>query len=266
MRLNENVGFAAANNFVAQRVKSPYLVTLNPDTIATDSWLERLTAGARRWPEAGAFGSTQVQLDDPQLLDGAGDEWHAAGVGWRALEGHPVSGNRSEGETFSPCAAAALYRRELFLELGGFDEAFFCYCEDIDLGFRLRLRGYPCAQIPDAVVFHAGSGTTGKVSEFTLFHGHRNRVWVFMKNTPGWLMWVLWPWHIYLNRLMLASAPSEEYRRILRRAYDAAWAGRRQVLRERVKVQRGRRLSILEFVKVAAWRREQIVRRAPLRQ
>jgi GT2 family glycosyltransferase len=101
--------------------------------------------------------------------------------------GTPASALKgSECEIFSPCAAAALYRRSALLEVGGFDEDFFCYVEDVDLGFRLRLAGYRCLYVPLSVAHHIGSGTTGgKNSDFSVYHGHRNLVWAFVKNMPG---------------------------------------------------------------------------------
>ena len=94
-------------------------------------------------------------------------------------------------EVFSPCAAAALYARPSFEREGGFDESFFCYLEDVDLGFRLRLRGERCVQVRRAEVLHAGSAISGHLSEFSVFHSYRNRIWLFAKNVP----WPLAPAH-----------------------------------------------------------------------
>ena len=104
------------------------------------------------------------------------------------------------GEIFAPCAAAALYRRAAFLEAGGFDEHFFCYMEDVDLGFRLRLLGYRCGYAPAAIVHHVGSGTTGARSPFTVYHGHRNLVWTYVKNMPTPWFWLYLPCLLYTSR------------------------------------------------------------------
>ncbi|WBQ12764.1 glycosyltransferase family 2 protein [Hyphomonadaceae bacterium BL14] len=259
-----NLGFAAANNRAAANTGSRWIALLNPDTRAAPDWLEQLLAGAGRWPDAAAFGSTQLRLDEPDILDGAGDVWHAAGVAWRALEGRPASENPPEGETFAPCAAAALYDRATFLRLGGFDESFFCYCEDVDFGYRLRLAGGRCIQLADAVVYHAGSGTTGRYSDFTVFHGHRNRVWVFLKNTPGLLMWALLPGHLLLNLRMLQNAPTDTYRSTLLRAYAAAWKGRKPIMRQRRRIQKERRARLIDLVRAMAWTPKLVTRRAAL--
>jgi GT2 family glycosyltransferase len=87
---------------------------------------------------------------------------------------------------------------------GNFDEDFFCYFEDVDLGFRLRLSGYRCLFVPGAVAQHVGSGTSGgQHSDFATYHGHRNIVWTFVKNMPGVLFWLLLPLHLALNVVTL---------------------------------------------------------------
>jgi GT2 family glycosyltransferase len=138
-----NIGFAAGNNLAAGQARGQWLALLNPDAFPDRGWLTALVAAARQHPEAASFGSWQRLDGRPGLLDGVGDVYHISGVAWR--DGHgKVCGDRYEPdcEIFSACAAAALYRRQAFLEVGGFDEDFFCYFEDVDLGFRLRLAGY----------------------------------------------------------------------------------------------------------------------------
>jgi len=102
-------------------------------------------------------------------------------------------------EVFGPCAAAALYHRKNFLRIGGFDERFFTYHEDVDLAFRLRRAGGTCIQNNLAIVDHVSSGIAGRASEFAVYHGTRNRVWTFLKNTPRVLLPVLLPAHIATN-------------------------------------------------------------------
>lgn len=99
-----------------------------------------------------------------------------------------------EGEIFSPCAAAALYRRSAFLEVGGLDEDFFCYMEDVDLGFRLRLRGYAAVFVPQAIVEHASEN---RRNDLAVYHGHRNLVWCFFKKMPATLLLILCVPHLF---------------------------------------------------------------------
>ena len=252
--MRANLGFAAGNNVSARASKSEWFATLNPDTQAKPEWLGALMAATKRWPKAASFGSTQVDLRYPLRLDGIGDCWHVAGVAWRARWGKPVSRVAPEGEIFGPCAAAALYRREVFTALGGFDERYFCYCEDVDWAYRARLAGWTAIQVPSAVVRHAGSGISGRASEFTLFHGHRNRVWTFAKNTPALWLPLLLPWHLAYNVAMWISASRKvKGGRAVGRAYWAALKGLGPVLADRKQVQRLRRARSRDLAKSMAW-------------
>ena len=110
--------------------------------------------------------------------------------GWAWQRGHGqrigrVDDPEAAEEVFAPCAAAALYQRDAFQEVGGFDESYFCYFEDIDLGFRLRLAGHRCLYVPQAVALHLGAATAGRESDFAVYHAHRNLVWTYVKNMPA---------------------------------------------------------------------------------
>jgi GT2 family glycosyltransferase len=201
--VGENIGFAAANNLAARRAEDcDWIALLNPDAFPEPTWLEQLIAAARDHPEFTFFSSRMLMADDPTRLDGVGDAYHVSGLVWREGHGSPAPGNfLDEREIFSPCAAAALYRRSMFLEAGGFDEDYFCYMEDVDLGFRLRLRGHRCLYVPDAVILHKGSALTGRRSDFSIYYGHRNLVWTYVKNFPGVWFWLYLPLHILLNML-----------------------------------------------------------------
>lgn len=184
VKLEENLGFAAANNLAAKEARGEWLATLNPDAYAEPDWLEAFAAAARRYPQAEAFGSTQLDAAKPALLDGAGDVCSAYGFTYRGDIGRPATAIEGDGECFAPCAAAAFYRLDRFLDLGGFDERFFCYAEDVDLGWRLRLAGGRAIQLRSAIVRHDGSAITGRHSPFSVYYGHRNRIWLYYKNTP----------------------------------------------------------------------------------
>ncbi len=197
-----NIGFAAANNLAAHSARGEWLAFLNPDAYANPDWLAELIAAAGRHPQADAFGSTQIDAADATRLDGAGDVYQAFGVPYRGHYGWPADQSPPEEECFAPCAAAAMYRKSTFDELGGFDERFFCYTEDVDLGFRLRLAGGAAIQVTNAVVRHEGSAITGRNSDFTVYHGHRNRVWTYYLNMPLPLLIATAPFH-YLANLYL---------------------------------------------------------------
>ena len=231
--MGSNLGFAAANNRVAFASDALWLATLNPDAEPDAGWLAALLQAAAARPQVGAVGSLQLRLEDAGVLDGVGDVWHLAGLAWRAGEGWDAARAPGDGELLGPCAAAALYRLDLFKTLGGFDERFFCYCEDVDYALRLRRAGYGAWRASGAVVRHAGSGISGRRSEFTLYHGHRNRVWCFVKNTPGGWFWLLLPYHLAWNALYLVTAARAGFGVPIWRAFRDAWRGRAPFLAHR---------------------------------
>jgi GT2 family glycosyltransferase len=182
LRNEKNLGFAAANNAAAARCDTEFVALLNPDAVPEPDWLEKLVAAAKRHPHAASFASRQMLDVERGLVDGLGDEYHPFGICWRRRHGKVLRpSDLVETETTSACAAAALYRREVFMEAGGFDEGFFCYVEDVDLGLRLRRAGHTAIFVPDAVVEHASKNSR---SDFAVYHGHRNIEWCFFKNTP----------------------------------------------------------------------------------
>lgn len=200
-RISENIGFAAGNNFGAKFAKGKYLVTLNADAFPEPDWLEKVFSSIDRHPNC-SFTSKLVMANDPTRLDGTGDVFHFTGLVWRKNYNRLIENVKlKEGEVFSACGAAAVYPLEAFNQAGGFDEDFFAYVEDVDLGFRLRLAGYRSIFLPDAVVHHVGSGSTGKRSNFSVYYGQRNLVWTFVKNMPGILFWLVFPLNIIANFL-----------------------------------------------------------------
>jgi GT2 family glycosyltransferase len=200
-----NLGFAAAVNQGAREAHGDWLAFLNPDAFAEPEWLARLVAATETNPGVHCFTSRQLMADDPTKLDGLGDVMALAGYPFRGGYTHPDPGVMEPGWVFSACGGAMLIDRELFLKLGGFDERLFCYCEDVDLGYRLRLVGEPTLLVPDAVVRHVGSASTGgRRSDFAVFHGTRNRFWVFVKDTPAALFWLTLPLHILATIVLFA--------------------------------------------------------------
>ncbi len=194
-----------------------------------------------------------IQALDRGRLDGVGDAYHVSGVHWRIGYGEKVRDSVvHDAEVFSVCGAAMLCRRDLFLEVGGFDERFFCYAEDVDLGFRLRLRGQRCWYVADSTVYHVGSASTSKRSDFAVYHGHRNLVWVYFKNMPWPLLLIYLPQHIFLNIVSLIYFTAHGQARVIFAAKWAALHGLPRVLRERQQVQRTRRVGACETRRVMA--------------
>lgn len=248
IRMNKNLGFAAGNNVALNLSKTKYVALLNPDAFPAPEWLERLLAAAENKPKFSAFGSRQLCDDKPGVLDGIGDCYHLSGLVWR--ERYKLKQREEdlkEKEIFSPCAAAALYRLESIMEAGGFDEDYFCYVEDMDLGFRLRLLGHKALYVPDAVVRHIGSATTGgQKSRFSIYHGHRNLVWTFVKNMPSCLFWGLLPMHLLMNLITMAIFASQGMGGTIWDSKRDAILGLRHVWKKRQVVQSRRKVSTYE--------------------
>ncbi|MGB6228873.1 MAG: glycosyltransferase family 2 protein [Litorimonas sp.] len=195
----KNLGFAAANNLAAAQARGEWIVALNPDAFAQAGWLAALRRAVNRHPFVTMLGSIQIMAERPDLFDGTGDELSVFGVAYRARHGHAVRTLTEDFPVFGPCAAAAAYRRDAFEAVGGFDERFFCYHEDVDLALKLRRHGGRAVQVHDAVVHHVGSGLTGKASDFAVYHGTRNRIWTWFSSMPTGLMWGLLPLHVGAN-------------------------------------------------------------------
>jgi GT2 family glycosyltransferase len=249
--LDRNTGFARGNNLAIEvaSVESEWIALINPDAFAEPRWMEALLVAAESNPEFDVFGSELVNATDPTLLDGAGDTYHLSGLVWRMAHGMPVSADtEDEREVFSPCAAAALYRRSALRKVGGFDEDYFCYVEDVDLGFRLRLAGYRCLYVPQSVAHHVGSGTTGgQDSDFAMYHGHRNLVWTFVKNMPGILFWLLLPLHVLLNLVSIIWFALQGRGGVILRAKRDALLNLPKMWRKRQRIQKIRIASTGEI-------------------
>ena len=199
----ENIGFAAANNLAAEVATAPWLGLLNPDAYPEPNWLKNLFAATKNYPDCTMFGSLQRAGLDQKLLDGAGDVYFFAGFPGRGGYGNLYKPPFIEGEVFAPCAAAALLKRDVFIEFGGFDASLFCYCEESDYAFKTRAAGHYTMLIPDAVVWHLGSAVTGVSSDFAVYHGARNRLWVYVRHMPALLLFPTLPLHGFMLVLLL---------------------------------------------------------------
>ncbi len=257
-----NLGFAAGNNAAATRARAPWIATLNPDAFARPDWLERLLAAAERYPNANMFGSTQVDAADPNRLDGCGDAYFACGIPWRGGYGHSLGTEPDDYETFGPCAAAALYKAADFRALGGFDESYFCYGEDGDLAFRMRLAGGHCIQVRGAVVEHIGGGSGGGRA-FALYHGTRNLVWTFAKNMPAPLLWPMIGPHLGVLALLCIKSALRGAAGTTLRAMRDAMIGLGPVLAARRRIQAARRVNAGAIARALCWNPTTYLRRAP---
>ncbi len=255
VRLPHNIGFAAANNLaITHHIQSDWVFLLNPDAYPEPECLQVIADSILRTPDVDCFACTLIDANHPAQLDGIGDTYHVSGLHWRCSHGAQHSAIPEKPiEIFSACAAAALYRTATFRQLDGFDETYFAYSEDVDLGFRLRLAGGTSLLLPDARVHHVGSGITGRSSDFSIYHGHRNLTWTFIKNVPTPLMFLLLPVHLVMTLYMgLSFATSGHFSLYTRAKWDALkQLGPR--LAQRKKTQRQRVCSCLDLLRMMSW-------------
>lgn len=195
----DNLGFAGGMNAALAACETPLLVALNPDAFPDPDWLATLLRAENRYPNVAAFGSLQLCANNRNHIDGFGDHYLITGQAWRGVTRPPVKGELAY--SFGVCAAAALYRADLLRRIGGFDERFFCFYEDVDVAFRLRLAGAECAVVPAAVVAHVGGASFEGLSDFASFLIARNQWWVMVKNMPFTLMCFALPGFVLLQIL-----------------------------------------------------------------
>jgi GT2 family glycosyltransferase len=200
--LGANGGFARTANAGIAAVSAPAVALLNSDVVLTPNWLERAVAALVDSPEAAAVATKMVDLADPGVLYDAGDVLRRDGAcEQRGRFERDTGAYDRPGEVFSACAGAALYRREALRAVGGFDERFGTYLEDVDLGLRLRLAGWRCAWEPRAVARHAGGGSSAGLRHGPGAWVVRNTLLLVARAFPlRWLPLVAyrqlgWAWH-----------------------------------------------------------------------
>ncbi|MBA2512279.1 MAG: glycosyltransferase family 2 protein [Rubrobacteraceae bacterium] len=244
--LDENQGFSGAVNAGIEASSAELVALLNNDTEQDAGWLDALVRAAERRPEAGLFASKLVDFGDRGRLDGAGDALRRSGLPYRLGHGEIDLGQFEEEEfVFGACAAAALYRRGVFDEVGLFDEDFFAYCEDGDVSFRAQLAGHRCLYVPGAVVYHVGSVSTGgKRSATATRLGTRNGMLLLVKNLPGSLAGGYLPFIVLgqLSRLLVVSLSPGGPRAHLE-GLAGAWRLLPKMLKKRKGIQGARRVS-----------------------
>ena len=260
IQAGENLGFAVANNRAAVRASADWIALLNPDAFARPDWLENGLKARTRLPKTAMVGSTQYLALEPEKFDGLGDEYHAFGIAWRAGFNKNIQAI-SDRETFGPCGAGAFYDRRIFQELGGFDESFFCYHEDVDIAFRMRLAGYRCVQSADTIIDHVSSAISGRASEFAVYHGTRNRIWTFFNNMPGPLLILLVIPHILANLAFLGVSLFRKGR------FKPTFRGIRHGFFTRPKSRPNkveRKATLIEILRAMGWNPLKVIKRAPV--
>jgi GT2 family glycosyltransferase len=246
--LEKNHGFAAASNIGIQAASGEYIALLNNDTRVDRAWLAELVACLERHPSAASATSKMILMHQPDTIDGAGDV-----LPWTFLPYPRGNGQLDHGqfeeeiEVFSASGGAALWRGEILKDLGGFDEAFFAYYEDVDLGLRARLQRHECWYVPTSIVLHHRGGATRGLSEFELFHPMKNRWFMILKNTPGWLFASHLPHIIYGDAYWFRRAVTNRGTRAALRAYGTVLLSVPRLFRQRKGIQQSRKLSLAEL-------------------
>ena len=261
--LNENKGFSVGNNHGLLHAVGDYIVTLNNDTRVETDWLEILVKTADMHNDAGMVGCRICSFDDPDMIDSIGMGICRDGMSrgrfrnrrWSSLEMHEVE------DILFPSACAALYRRAMIDEIGFFDDDFFAYAEDSDLGLRGRLAGWKAVLATRAVVYHKYSKSSGSFSSLKVYLVERNHYWVALKNFSPGLM-IMQPFFTILRYLEQArtviygsgtggefrssGSKSELVKSLLKAIFDSL-RGLPRMYRKRQQLMRIRRLSSRDF-------------------
>lgn len=244
VQLGRNLGFGAAANRGVAAVSADAVALVNTDVVLAPDWLERTLDTLAAHPRAAAVATKMVALDDPGTIDDAGDFLRRDGValqrGKRKPDGPVFDEPR---EVWGACAGAAVYRRTAFDAVGGFDERFFMYLEDVDLAMRLRMAGWTCRYEP-AVARHAGEGSSGALSRPVTGWVARNTLLLVAKAFP-----LRWAPLVAYRQLGLASVAARKgllgaHLRGLAQAVPML----PDVLRERARLRRAARVPIEEVV------------------
>ena len=197
-----NTGFAGAANRGIAAARTAAVVLLNSDVELEPDWLEAALAALEADPDRASVAGKLVGLDDPGVIDDAGDVLRRDGVCEQRGRFRRDEGRYDEaGEVFSACAGAAALRTAAVRSVGGFDERFYLYLEDVDLGLRLRLAGWRCWYEPAAVARHAGGGSAQHSARPIAGWVQRNTLLLVLRAFPlRWAPLVLyrqaaWLWH-----------------------------------------------------------------------
>lgn len=183
--MDKNTGFSGAVNRGIREAKTPYVILLNNDTEADRKFVLEMVQIMDSDERIFSANCKLVQFYNRDRLDDAGDLYTIVGWGFQRGVDHSSQSYNRRTDVFSACAAAAIYRRDVFKKIGLFDRRHFAYLEDIDVGYRARIAGYCNVYCPDAVVYHVGSGTSGsKYNSFKVRLSARNSIYLNYKNMP----------------------------------------------------------------------------------
>jgi GT2 family glycosyltransferase len=245
LELGSNQGFAAAVNRGIGAGGGEHVAVVNNDLELDPRWLQCMVAALRDHPEAGSATGKMLFYDRRDVIDGTGDF-----TSWYAVSAPRGRGEADRGQydspeaVFSACGGAALYRRAALDEVGPFDEDFFAYAEDVDWGFRAQLAGWACRYQPEAVAFHMGGRTSGRVPNLSRYLFFRNTLSMVAKDWPAAaLARNAHRLLLFLLKTAVAAIRGRWFGAFARGAFDAC-AQLPRTLRKRRGVQRSRRVDM----------------------
>jgi len=185
IRNKKNLGFTGGNNVGIQAARGKYIVLLNNDTWAPPNWIDELVKVTHLGPPIGMWASKVYSYYKRNQIEAVGELIYWDGLSRSRGQYEQERGQYEEiEEIFFPPGCGGMYRKVVFEEIGLFDEDFFAYADDAEIGIRARLAGWKCVYVPKAVLYHKNSGSTGQYSPFKAFYVERNRFWITLKYFP----------------------------------------------------------------------------------
>ena len=185
IRNKKNLGFTGGNNVGIEAARGEYIVLLNNDTWAEPTWLEELAKATSRDRPIGMWASKVYSYYKRNQIEAVGELIYWDGLSRSRGQYELERGQYDEmEEIFFPPGCGGMYRKAVFEEIGLFDEDFFAYADDAEIGIRARLAGWKGLYVPRAVIYHKNSGTGGRYSPFKAFYVERNRIWIAIKYFP----------------------------------------------------------------------------------
>jgi N-acetylglucosaminyl-diphospho-decaprenol L-rhamnosyltransferase len=241
-----NLGFSAGSNLGVARTSAPLVLLLNPDCHLQPGCLHELRRCAADHGEWGAWQAT-VLLGDGSHVNTAGNVVHFLGIGWAGGLGEPVEALGSEPrEVAFGSGAALVVRREAWEQVGGLEDRFFMYCEDLDLCLRLRLRGWKTGVAPRARVVH---DYTFEKGEYKWYFLERNRWWTILGTYPSAVFVAVLPALLLFELLLLPVAAAGGWLQAKRRAQGAVLRELPAILARRRRIQAARQISAADFAR-----------------
>jgi GT2 family glycosyltransferase len=258
---SRNAGFGEAIDQGIAASGAAYIACLNDDAAPVPGWLDALLSAIESRPDVGMCAS-QVRLYGESRIDSAGMLVCGDGSSKQRAHGRAPEDFLVTEEVLFPSGSAALYRRAMLDEIGGFDASFFLYCEDTDLGLRARWAGWKCLYVPQAAVEHHYSHSAGRASPLKAYYVERNRLFVLAKNFPGAMLFAApfvclarYFWHIWYilegrgaaARFRAEGNAGPKMLWYVLRAHLAFLAALPRLLRERRRIQRSARITTAVF-------------------